>query len=390
MKKVGIIGGGMAGLTCAYKLAQKKVNSIVFEKESLIGGRVLYNIGAIGNPDLFKHVAALVKELDLEVLKNPLLPTSIGLLVGKEMVPSEDFGKMLSSFSKEEVAYYQKIIGFATGLSFDFEKLSPEIKDLRKVSFAEYLKECPEKIKTLVIDPVMNFAFEHNLERVAADYGLFSIKKELDWFSGRVYVFEENLMPLINVLGKKIKDFGSEILLSTEVRKVEKVGERFKINFMNLGREKTEIVDRIVFSTPLPVTEGLFPEMALKSRIEYKKIKCILLKGKLKYNRKLFMGIKGYDQSNIMACSSAVPYEHILLPFDPEKEVNFSVLYDEYKILGEKELIACYPVIPPKAKVPELKTETEGVYLCGDFYYYSCLEAAVLSGEMVAELILKE
>ena len=42
--KVGIIGAGIAGLTAAYRLSKKGINSILFEKESNTGGKVEYAV----------------------------------------------------------------------------------------------------------------------------------------------------------------------------------------------------------------------------------------------------------------------------------------------------------------------------------------------------------
>lgn len=39
-KKIAIVGGGIAGLTAAYRLSQKGIKSIVFEKEFILGGRL--------------------------------------------------------------------------------------------------------------------------------------------------------------------------------------------------------------------------------------------------------------------------------------------------------------------------------------------------------------
>ena len=35
-----IIGAGLAGLTCAYRLQQEKIDSIIIEKSDRVGGRV--------------------------------------------------------------------------------------------------------------------------------------------------------------------------------------------------------------------------------------------------------------------------------------------------------------------------------------------------------------
>ena len=64
MKHVAIIGGGLAGLTCAYALKRRGIESTVFESGTKAGGRdaaALYLLA----PDLFRDTFALLGNLGL-------------------------------------------------------------------------------------------------------------------------------------------------------------------------------------------------------------------------------------------------------------------------------------------------------------------------------------
>ncbi len=61
MGKIGIIGAGLSGLTCAWRLNQKGIKTIVFEKEPYTGGRVLY-AGAISPGKFDFRLNNLIKE----------------------------------------------------------------------------------------------------------------------------------------------------------------------------------------------------------------------------------------------------------------------------------------------------------------------------------------
>ena len=64
MKRVAIIGGGLAGLSCAYELRRRGVTATVFESSSQAGGRdsaALYLLA----PDLFRNTFRLIRELGL-------------------------------------------------------------------------------------------------------------------------------------------------------------------------------------------------------------------------------------------------------------------------------------------------------------------------------------
>ena len=45
-EKIAIIGAGPAGLSCAFYLAERGYNPVVFEKNALPGGMMVYGIPA--------------------------------------------------------------------------------------------------------------------------------------------------------------------------------------------------------------------------------------------------------------------------------------------------------------------------------------------------------
>jgi protoporphyrinogen/coproporphyrinogen III oxidase len=64
VKHVAIIGGGLAGLTCAFHLKRRGIEATVFESRSKAGGRdtaALYLLA----PDLFRDTFQLIRDLDL-------------------------------------------------------------------------------------------------------------------------------------------------------------------------------------------------------------------------------------------------------------------------------------------------------------------------------------
>jgi protoporphyrinogen oxidase len=72
VKRVAVIGGGLAGLSCAHALHRRGIDSIVFESGTRTGGRdnaVLYLLA----PDLFRNTFLLTDELRL---RDEILPIS--------------------------------------------------------------------------------------------------------------------------------------------------------------------------------------------------------------------------------------------------------------------------------------------------------------------------
>ena len=62
--RAAIIGGGLAGLTCAHRLRQRGIEAVVFESASRTGGRALGAPFLLG-PDVFRQTFALFEELGL-------------------------------------------------------------------------------------------------------------------------------------------------------------------------------------------------------------------------------------------------------------------------------------------------------------------------------------
>jgi protoporphyrinogen oxidase len=72
VKRVAVVGGGLAGLSCAHALHRRGIDSIVFESGARTGGRdnaVLYLLA----PDLFRNTFLLIDELGL---RDEILPIS--------------------------------------------------------------------------------------------------------------------------------------------------------------------------------------------------------------------------------------------------------------------------------------------------------------------------
>lgn len=391
MKTVGIVGGGLAGLTCAYRLCPKGLKTIVFEKEALIGGRVPY-AGAVATEKYQPRLISLIKELGLEELKVPLKPADIGFYTEEgDFLGAEKMPLLLSrTLSLTEMYRSLKLRRFVNRLRFHPLDPDPKLLELRGLSAKDYFKDFSEKMQKIMIDPNKIFIFEEDLEKVSAEYFLSHVRLGNEFSTGKAFVFEENtVMTVAHVLELKLRQGNCQTFTSAKVLQVKKEGEKFRIFYEKEG-QKEELVDQVVLATPLNETAKIFPDLNLETNIKYRKTKCYFADGELKWpKRKFLIGFPG-NPANLRALFNVISYNQMVYPWDIEKPVNLEALYTKYSLTSETEIDPAMPIVPPAAKIPELKTEIEGAFLCGDFYWYPWLETAIVTAEKVTEMITQK
>ena len=106
MKKVAIIGGGVAGLTLAYKLLQGKYEVTIFEQNKDVGGQ-LY--------------AFPIEDVNTEIYYHHTFMSDINFIDLCKELHIDDKLQWLDS----SMAYYTNKKQFAFGTPFDLLKFSP-------------------------------------------------------------------------------------------------------------------------------------------------------------------------------------------------------------------------------------------------------------------------
>ena len=113
-----IIGGGPAGLSCAFYLATRGYKPTVFEKNERPGGMLVYGIPSF---KLEKNVV----DAEIEVMRELGVDIKCGVEVGKDISLDElrAQGRKLTLIGKEDVLYPERTAVvpsyLAKGLEFD-------------------------------------------------------------------------------------------------------------------------------------------------------------------------------------------------------------------------------------------------------------------------------
>jgi len=390
MIKVGIVGAGLSGLACSWRLTEKGIKTVVFEKESYVGGRTLYS-GAISPGKFDLRLNNLIKEIGLQELAISLKKEEIGFFTKKgEMLDLKEFlNQFKKTFSLTEGLKLLRAFSSINSLNLDVENPDSKLPEFREISFEEFLKKYPAKIAGALRETACFFGETEkiNPEKMSAEYGLGIVRLANELQSGKAFTFEENnILALTNVLAKKIGEEEGEIITLSEVKKVEKEGEKFKIFFQKAGEEKVEEFDKVVLATPLNVTKDIFPQLGLETDINYFTLKSVFVKGDFKYpGIKVMKGEQGNPANFILLYNLVPAYQ--LINCLPEEEINLDFFYHHWEIINTKIIEDSLPIIGPKSKVPSLKTKIDGAYLVGDFYHHTFMEVSVATAEMVAKMI---
>jgi len=384
MTKVAIVGGGVAGLTCAYYLSAKGVGLKLFEKENLLGGRAAYSLGVmVESKD--KNSMELIQELDLNSEKKRISMEKFGLWAqGKPNPMSEFQPAMQKILSPEELSILGEIQRYIGGLSFPYnpDEESEEVKKLREMSMQEWIEPYPPPLKMMLFDPILRLVFESDYKKFSAAQGVNELKRFMEGMAmGDLCLLEEGPFAITREVSRKLRERNQDILFSAEIIAVEESKNGFEVTYKEGGEEKTESAEYVVLAIPLNVTDKI---LDLSFDVDYSTTECIILKGELKYD---YQALIGADPGSPLRVLFIPGREHYAYPMEVGQEIDLSQFYEKWTILGRKKLDSAMPLIPPGASTPSIKTEMENLYLCGDFYSWPCLDTAIFTGRKVAELI---
>lgn len=247
--KIGVIGGGIAGLTAAFKLSQKDHQVVVFEKENYLGGLA----AGFKKKDwswhlehFFHHLFttdSAAKKLFTELgLKQKLFfqsPKTSIYLKGK----ISQFNSPLSLLNFPFFSWPQKI---RTGLATGYLKTTNNWQALEKTIACHWLKKFyGQKVYQLLWEPLLAGKFGQQKDKISMAWFWARIKKR----STRLGYLEGGFQILIDKLAEAIKQSGGQIFLNHEVKNLKELRKNFDKVIITTPTEK-------FFKTKLPKMIG--------------------------------------------------------------------------------------------------------------------------------------
>lgn len=272
-----IVGGGLAGLTAAYRMRDR--NILLLEKEEIPGGRTesrtlgpyVYNAGAqvvLGDDGPF---ARLVDEIGVE--RTLIAKSKLPLYMNGKLVAAANEYRLLL---KMPIPFMDKIKfawhmwktrrKYKSLLDADFDPTNPKVIELNSSTVDEFLGNAPESIRELW-NVFAITASTMGADTVTPFHSLMVILA----FMEDEYFVEGGTHQATIALHRLL---GDKALLGAEVTEVKELEDRVKITYDRGGKKKTVHARRCVMASQAPFTLSCVQDLPdwkreALARIEY-------------------------------------------------------------------------------------------------------------------------
>lgn len=408
-KKIGIVGAGLAGLSCAYHLNKDDTNKDfeikIFEKEATVGGRIktkmikgnLVHLGAFYYTSFYKTFINLFKELNIHpetinisskeysfLINNKPFNFTVKDFIFNSSIPFKEKINLirLIIFTKSYISKLVKLLNtYEKSKELEITPFLPEFKksigNLFDIPLSKFVKDKYSKwILDNIIEPITKGTILSSSKDVAAYYGLGPLIL--------ISYTPKHIPSGIDIVAKKMSDkLNDRIEFNSNVTNIKKIGNKFNLTYTKLGKEYQENFDYIVITTPLTITKKIFSEIKIDD-MKYGIYHQIYVSGEPDTQLEKKITLMN-DESGIIAI---IKFGDIYCIYSAVKNPDIDKYFKKYEILSYHQWQEGFPTIEPLQNIPNLKTEVSNLYLAGDFYYFPSMEVAVVTGKKVAEDII--
>lgn len=423
MKKVIVIGGGLAGISAAVHLREKNFDVTLIEGSPLLGGRAksffdkefncyldngqhLLIQGYKNTLDLIKKIEAesnFIFQNEFEVIFRDKFKREWKLKIEKSL----NAFISLTRFKNLNLSEKISLIKFFSQLN----KLDEQSVDkITALDFLRKLNQSENLINnfwTLIIESALNTP----IEKAAASVFLFILKKMFveNKINSRLILpkkslYESLILPAENFLIRN----GVEVIKSCGIHKVS-INDNRIIEIIDRDG-KVYLSDYFILAVHPAVANKLIPDLDIK--LDYKSIINLQLKISSDDFKNHFFALWdsiihwAFFHENYLTIVKSSADEFIsfsneqifqifideLILFFPELKielVNIKRLRNNYRVIKEKRSTFLSDLNSISSR-PTCKTKFDNLFLAGDYIdtgYPSTIESAILSGKIVAEEI---
>ena len=149
---VGIIGAGIAGMSCGYELAKRGIEVVILEKNEKVGGRhrtevydgyVVDVAAAMFSPAHEPYFLAYFRELGIEGELNvpPTSAKKFALQYGNKLIPLTKSAMTFSGlYSFSDLRKMGKFDRYLKKLHFDYNEFDPEQQKNHRISTTDFFQ----------------------------------------------------------------------------------------------------------------------------------------------------------------------------------------------------------------------------------------------------------
>lgn len=406
--RIGIIGGGITGLTAGYKLSKAGHKIVIFEKENRLGG--LTSGFKERNWDwslehFFHHffvsdwaAVNLIKELGLSKKLFYLRPKSSIFKNGK----ISQFDSVFSVLAFPHLSLTEKL---RTGLVTLYLRSTKNWQKFEKTMASNWLKKYyGKKSYQLLWQPLLKSKFGPFANQVSMTWFWARIKKR----SSQLGYLEGGFQILIKKLAKKIRENKGEIILKRKVKRLNDLSHFDKVivtvptpRFLAmtpLSADYKKKLSRLNFvgalNLILILKEKFLTDNTYWLNINEKKYPFVAL-----VEHTNFIDPKYYGGSHLLYVGGYYPPSHSYFKMKKEeifkeflpylKKINPSLNTNYYLLTTN---LFAQPIIPLNYSkiIPKMKTPIKNLYFANQSLIYPWdrgVNYAIKLGERVAKLI---
>lgn len=406
MKNIAIIGGGVAGLTLAYKLLQNKYNVTIFEQNKDVGGQ-LYAFPIEGvNTEIYYHHTFMSDTNFIDLCKELQIYDKLQWL-------------------DSSMAYYTNQKQFAFGTPFDLLKFSPlrffdkikfvisilrlqnmkNIQEVENYSAKEwFIQHGFENVWTIIWEPLFKLKFADLSDEISLVWlwdKLIKRGKSRGGAKEKLCYMEGSFFNLIVALKKQITLLNGSIRLETKIKSIKQNSKGFDIiHTMDDKLEKFDVVISTLSSKNHKLLFDFSEEYTTYlDQYKYQSAICALLVLDKKFSDFYWTNIGDYsipfggiiEHTNFVGCErykgKSIVYLSKYLSKDSKfySKQNEDILQEFYGGLkeinnefSEKNVTESYvfkqddaqPIVPKGYMAPSIKTEVKNLYWISTHHVY--------------------
>ena len=391
--RIGIVGGGLSGLTAAYFLKKEGIEATVYERSSEVGGRlarvmvdgVPIDTGALlYSKELNPNFDLLINELGIECQRRYL--NTFALQIGDKITALNPLALAKSRlFSFGEFLKWRRVKKFINSLSFDLDKVDERIEKLHRISLEKYLRDVGfrQELIDSFFRAFCSFAYVDGAKDLAADFGLFLLTFPLKTIMTPIKGMSEVALELKKRLGDSIR-------LNTRVVNIsQKPDKTFVIEIEKDGQISEEAFPYCILATGRRNFKNIFPEVDFE--IEVTKTRGVVLESDCptykRYNVLIISKYKnehGVQGGKIKHLSDGRSFYGMML-YRPDADLEKA--FGKHKVHHRFGWSPALAWMSPGCKIPDITTNIPNCFVIGDFDRYPGVEPCVFTAQKAVKII---